>query len=287
MSSITNVEETTITSPPYQPSLPFRQPTKLGKKVVMFPVKSGNNTYQLEGFLSSVEPSHNSNISPEGVESPLSDIGIVITHPHPMLGGNYQNNVVLGVASYLTNHMHLPTLCFNFRGVGKSEGRGSWRGSYEQEDTLAAVRYLINEAPLQRRPKRVIIIGYSYGSVIGASVADMDDAIMAYAAISYPFGPLTLMLLGHLLDAAKSKKPKFFVIGDRDDFTGLARFRARIEEFPDPLESRIFVNVDHFYGGAEKQLAKELSGWINSLVFPTPTPVSLDSNNEEQKQQQS
>jgi len=36
--------------------------------------------------------------------------------------------------------------------------------------------------------KRILLVGYSYGSAIACSVADDIEQIIGYAAISYPFG---------------------------------------------------------------------------------------------------
>ncbi|EFA75687.1 hypothetical protein PPL_10740 [Heterostelium album PN500] len=245
----------------------YKKPIKVEKKLVHVPVLSEGTVYQLDGFLSYVDTEHNEN---HHNTSDLSNIGVVITHPHPMLGGNYNNNVVLGISSFLTNHLHIPTLCFNFRGVGGSQGKGSWRGSYEREDVLAAVSYLLDHAPIGHRPTRIIIVGYSYGAVIGSSVADSHQSIIGYTSVSYPFGPLTLMLLGPLLELGKSNKPKLFIQGDRDNFTGTSKYKSRTADFPHPTEVRLFENVDHFYGGREKLLAKEISKWICTTFTNLP-----------------
>eukprot|EP01133_Synstelium_polycarpum_P010576 gene10576-12303_t len=260
-------------SPPLSP--PFMRPKQIEKLKVDFPVQSDKHVYRLEGFLSHVKDTHNHNTG-NPLTAPLADLGIVLTHPHPMLGGNYQNNVVLTVSSYLTNHLHVPTLCFNFRGVGASGGKGSWRGGHEREDVLAAVNYLLHEAPLARRPTRVVIVGYSYGAVIGASVADKHDAIMAYTAISYPFGPLTIMMLGSLLEHARTQKPKLFLMGDHDNFTSLSKFKNRLKDMPGVVNFKIFEGVDHFYGGHEKTLAREVSNWILDLVKIPVTNSGMD-----------
>ena len=54
--------------------------------------------------------------TPEGVEGPFP--GVVICHPHPLFGGNMDNNVVLSVAYALVCHpaVQLP-------GGGQQRGR--------------------------------------------------------------------------------------------------------------------------------------------------------------------
>ena len=78
------------------------------------------------------------------IEGLLSDIpgnqGVVITHPHPLYGGDMHNNVVQAILNaYSANDFS--TLRFNFRGVGGSTGEYS-EGIGEQEDVGAALRYM-------------------------------------------------------------------------------------------------------------------------------------------------
>ncbi|EGC40249.1 hypothetical protein DICPUDRAFT_25367 [Dictyostelium purpureum] len=253
----------------------FIKSDSVERRGVFIPVEENKKTYKLEGLLSYVK-------SEKRTQPPefCKDLAIVLTHPHPMLGGSFRNNVVLGVADYFTTYLQIPTLCFNFRGVSKSEGSGSWFGGSERLDTLAAVNYLLslnNDVPTI---KKVLIVGYSYGSVIGSSIADEHPDILGFSAISYPFGPLTLMLLGSLLPhASNSLKPKYFLIGDSDNFTSVSTFKKRLKDFKgDKLESKIFEGVDHFYGGNEKDLAKEIAKWI--------CKVSINYSEEQQQQQQ-
>ncbi|MDH3949360.1 MAG: alpha/beta hydrolase, partial [Gammaproteobacteria bacterium] len=64
----------------------------------------------------------------------------VICHPHPLYGGSLRNKVVHILADTFTD-MGLPTLRFNFRGVGKSEGQFD-QGQGEQDDLESVVAWL-------------------------------------------------------------------------------------------------------------------------------------------------
>jgi len=50
----------------------------------------------------------------------LGNIGVVLCHPHPLYGGNINNNVIYGLAEYLSNK-GVVCLRFNFRGVNDSD----------------------------------------------------------------------------------------------------------------------------------------------------------------------
>mmetsp|Transcript_8168 Transcript_8168/g.9058 ORF Transcript_8168/g.9058 Transcript_8168/m.9058 type:complete len:227 (-) Transcript_8168:154-834(-) len=212
-------------------------------------VKIHSDEFELEGRL--YQP----------VNSIIKQIGIIVTHPMPMLGGSMHNNVVIAICRHF-GRMGFTTLRFNFRGVGKSKGAGSWFGSGERKDVINTCNFLTAKGIEQ-----IFLVGYSYGSVISCSVADEIRAVRAFAGISYPFGPLSLMLLGHLLEKANSTKPKFFIMGDNDNFTSISKFNRRLEALPDPKEQVILRGADHFYAGYEEELCQALQCWIEKLPY--------------------
>ena len=63
--------------------------------------------------------------------------GVVICHPHPLHGGNMDNNVVLALALGLVEEGFV-TLRFNFRGVSGSEGEHT-AGEMEFQEVLGAL----------------------------------------------------------------------------------------------------------------------------------------------------
>ena len=83
--------------------------------------------------------------------------GVVITHPHPLYGGNMYNNVVKALVR-IYQLAGYSTLRFNFRGVGLSKGTYG-NGIGEQEDVRAALLYLAQEGK-----QSLDLAGYSFGS---------------------------------------------------------------------------------------------------------------------------
>ena len=90
-------------------------------------------------------------------------MGAVISHPHPLMGGDMRNPVVEILAESLFAG-GLSTLRFNFRGVGMSEGVFD-EGRGEQEDVLAAVTYLERQGI-----REIVLAGYSFGAWVNAGV---------------------------------------------------------------------------------------------------------------------
>jgi len=108
------------------------------------------------------------------VESPGTAARIaafgVICHPHPLHGGTLDNKVVYILARAF-QEVGLPTLRFNFRGVGVSEGAFD-HGIGETDDTLAAVAY-----GRQRWPGTTAwLAGFSFGGAVAIRAAAKAQA---------------------------------------------------------------------------------------------------------------
>ena len=183
-----------------------------------------------------------------------SDIGIIVCHPHPQYGGTMAFPVVRILYKTFGDLGH-PSIRFNFRGVGNSDG-SSGNGEGEREDLISVCRYLLNG---EFGVKRLLIIGYSFGATIGASVTGEFDEIIGYVAISYPFS-----FIPQFIELAQVSKPKFFIIGDRDDFTTLRVFQKEYKEMPEPKDIKIFPGVDHFWNGSERILTETTIDWFNN-----------------------
>jgi len=182
-----------------------------------------------------------------------NEIGIIICHPHPGYGGTMAFPVVRMLYKAFGNLGH-PSLRFNFRGVGNSDGI-SGDGAGEREDLISVCKFLLSG---EFGVKKLLIIGYSFGATIGASVAREFDEIIGYVAISYPFS-----FIPQFISQAQVSKPKFFIIGDRDDFTTLDVFQKEYNKMPEPKDIKIFPGVDHFWSGSENILTETIIVWFN------------------------
>ncbi len=208
----------------------------------MFPIKIPYGKIMLEGIFS----------LPEGKgPSPL----LILCHPHPLYGGNMENNVVAAVCQQ-AGKKGLAWLKFNFRGVGRSGG-GFGNGIGEKEDVRAAVSFGQERAEIDGG--RIGLCGYSFGSLVAFTVAAEDPRIRAVAGISPFIEPETL-----LQDYANAK---LFVWGDRDGFLDPQKLGQQVEKLPDPKEVAVFPGVDHFWSGQEAPLAERVVAFfVKSLL---------------------
>ena len=101
-------------------------------------------------------------------------VALVCTHPWRVMGGDMNNNVPAFLASTFARLGYI-TAKFNFRGGTFS------RGTAEIEDVKAVCRHL---QQLQNPPESIILVGYSYGSMISNASVDTLDCIKGFVGIS-------------------------------------------------------------------------------------------------------
>ncbi len=162
--------------------------------------------------------------------------GVVITHPHPLYGGDMENPVVETVRLACAAK-GLSTLRFNFRGVGKSQGRHD-RGRKEQADVRAAVAYL-RETGIDT----VCLWGYSFGAWVNAKAVQKGLSVAAMVMISPPVAFMDfegIAALGSL---------RCVIAGDRDDMGPLSRIREMLSLWNPEARLESIPGADHFFSG--------------------------------------
>ena len=178
----------------------------------------------------------------EGLLHEGSDHGVVITHPHPLYGGDMKNIVVETIHKAYSSRGNT-TLRFNFRGVGGSNGNYD-DGNGEQEDVLAAFKFL-----KQRGLKRIDLAGYSFGAWVIARMAEQvpaDSVIMVSppAAMMEFESETTLPNL------------KLAVTGSRDEFAPPSLVENLVQTWNPSAAFEIIHGADHFFFGHTDKLSE-------------------------------
>ncbi len=167
----------------------------------------------------------------------------VVCHPHPQYGGDMDNPVVTFVAAALAAD-GVAALRFNFGGVGRSEGSYG-DGVAEVGDVRAAISALRAELP----DVPLAIVGYSFGSWVGALAALEDDAIARVVAIAPPVDLIDWTF------ARSLRVPYSIVVGDRDQYCTLSRL--------DPGPERVILKgADHFLAGRYTDVATAVRDFL-------------------------
>lgn len=145
----------------------------------------------------------------------------------------------------------IAALRFNFRGVGRSEGRHD-EGRGEQDDVRAAVGELVKRYP----GLPVIAGGFSFGSTMALHAGESDPRVCALFALGFP---VSTESTPGFLDACR--KPRLFVQGQRDEFGDEAAIRRFVSRQSPPWAIEIIPESDHFFTGCLDLLHEILAAW--------------------------
>ena len=171
--------------------------------------------------------------------------GVVICHPHPLFGGNMDNNVVLSLAYGLAESGFV-TLRFNFRGVGNSEGEHT-KGELEPQEALGALELL--KAWPGVDSQRIGLAGYSFGSGVVLGNPELHKKANAFALIS----PSVRALEG--TELKNNNEATFIIAGDQDKSVQSGEFIPALDAFGHPPQRHIVEGADHYWFGYEDQMA--------------------------------
>jgi len=177
------------------------------------------------------------------------DMGVVVTHPHPLYGGNMSNPVVETIADAYERKGY-STLRFNFRGVDGSHGSYD-DGRGEVADVLAAVSLLMDKGI-----RCIDLAGYSFGTWVIARVPMAPSwtgrIMMVSPPVAFMDMPASLRLPNlHLV-----------VTGDMDDIAPPDVVRLRLPGWNPAARLEIIKGADHFYGYELGELLDILSDYI-------------------------
>lgn len=164
----------------------------------------------------------------------------VVCHPHPLHGGTMHNKVVFMLARAL-QEQGMPTLRFNYRGVGRSAGNYD-DGRGETEDALSVIAW-----GRQRWPgARLVLAGFSFGALVS-----LRAALAAGAEHLISVAPPVTRLEGSV------RRPDcrwLLVQGDADELVDCREVCAWAGRFEPPPTLRVFAGGDHFFHGRLHEL---------------------------------
>ncbi|HEY3992176.1 MAG TPA: alpha/beta fold hydrolase [Ktedonobacteraceae bacterium] len=179
----------------------------------------------------------------------------LVCHPHPLGGGTMHNKVVFKVAQSLQT-LGMPTLRFNFRGVGHStgiydEGRG------EMDDVRYALEFLSHRYP----GLPVVLAGFSFGSWVGLRVSCADDRVQALIGLGTP---ARMFGIDHLEGC---HKPKLFIHGTYDELAPFELTDRWFERVPAPKSLIPVVGADHFFQDRLEEVQTMISSFIGDTLY--------------------
>jgi alpha/beta superfamily hydrolase len=165
----------------------------------------------------------------------------VVCHPHPLHGGTMDNKVATTLARTF-HELGVPTIRFNFRGVGESAGVHD-EGRGEVDDALAVAAW-----GRTRWPQAALwLSGFSFGGRIALAASSRPEAGAVARLVT--IAPAFTRFHASPAEVHAPSCPWLIVQGDADDVIPageVAEFAARIEPAP---SFELLPGVGHFFHG--------------------------------------
>lgn len=177
--------------------------------------------------------------------------GAIITHPHPLYGGDMDNTIVTTLADAYQK-AGWSTLRFNFRGTGQSQGDFD-DGIGEQEDLQGAIDFLQATGVQQ-----VQLAGYSFGAWVLACWSQQGNpqryplfmVSPPVAFIEFPIGPLPGL--------------QAVFTGRNDELAPPKHIHAHLAQWHPGATLTIIEKTDHFFGDQIEVLKQKFSQCIHT-----------------------
>lgn len=179
-----------------------------------------------------------------------SQKAVIISHPHPLHGGDMDNPVVMTVARAFFEK-GFTTLRFNFRGMGSSTGSFD-NGNGEQEDVRAAISFLADKGF-----QNISLAGYSFGSRMNAAVVSKGCRIEDHIMVSPPMAFMSFD------DIEQMPSTGLVVTGRNDEISPPGLIEKHMKRWGISPRFDIIENCDHFYSGGLRKLRILLTDYLS------------------------
>lgn len=197
-----------------------------------------------------------------------SRAAVLIANPHPLMGGNINNNVIACLAEGLAD-WNYTTLCFNYGVAAGKEATSAaslaqtmndfWETGAAPDDPLmiqdlqAARQWLADAVPLP-----LVMIGYSFGAFAVTQVARGDEAACVLIAPT---------LAQHNFPQTWEPHVPLMVAYSDNDFATPVHLTEKWTNVLGPIASpRCFSGADHFYKHQAGDLLKTIVGFLDPYV---------------------
>ncbi|MGH7118527.1 MAG: alpha/beta hydrolase [Acetobacteraceae bacterium] len=193
----------------------------------------------------------------------------LVLHPHPLHGGTMNNRIAFTL--YQTfQKLGFSVMRFNFRGVGRSQGRYDG-GVGEISDAAAALDWMQMVNP---NAGGLWIAGYSFGAFVGMQLLMRRPEISAWVSIAppanhYDFGFLAPCPCGGLL-----------LHGDADELVPEPAVAKLVEKLNTQkgvrVDYRILRGADHVLAEHVRPIVGAVEDYVTKLLAPSRMALAAD-----------
>jgi alpha/beta superfamily hydrolase len=161
----------------------------------------------------------------------------VLCHPHPRFQGTMLNKVV-HTLSRAMHDLGIPTVRFNFRGVGASEG-GYADGIGETEDALAVIDWARN----RYGANDLCLLGFSFGGMVAVRAALTARPVQLVAVAP------AAARMGAFLNGEQPDCQWLIVQGAADEVVSCEELIEWVNGLEPGPELVVLPDVGHFFHG--------------------------------------
>lgn len=180
----------------------------------------------------------------------------LVLHPHPMYGGTMNNKVTYNIFQMFARH-GFSVLRFNFRGVGRSQGKFD-EGEGELMDAATALDWL----QLQNQDSNVCWVGgFSFGAWIAMQLIMRRPEIEGFIAVSPPANMYDFSFLSPCPSGG------IIVQGDKDDVVNeesVSKLAAKLAtQKGSKVNYSMVRGADHYFRNHMDELNKLMDDYLN------------------------
>lgn len=183
----------------------------------------------------------------------------VLLHPHPQHGGTMNNKVVYALYQSFVRR-GFSVLRFNFRGVGRSQGRFD-NGQGELSDAASALDWLQGQNP---NAADCWIAGFSFGAWISMQLMMRRPEIGGFVSIAPPANFYDFSFL------APCPASGMIVHGDADELVPPAAVSKLAHKLAGQknikIDYRVVPNADHFFSQHLDALIEHVDDYLGKAL---------------------
>jgi alpha/beta superfamily hydrolase len=189
---------------------------------------------------------------PAGVAAPPAFL--VVCHPHPLHGGTMDNKVVTTLAR-TAHELSIPSIRFNYRGVGTSAGTFD-KGRGETDDALVAMAHGRSRWP----DAALWLAGFSFGGYVAlrASTASGVGEVARLVTVA----PALASNYATPRDIEVPGCPWLIVLGDADEVVDPRITLDWVGQLSPPPRLAVLPGVGHFFHGQLSALQQQVRPFL-------------------------
>jgi uncharacterized protein len=186
----------------------------------------------------------------------------LVLHPHPMHGGTMNNRITYSMFQAF-QRLGFSVMRFNFRGVGRSQGRYDG-GIGEISDAAGALDWMQAVNP---NHGGLWIAGYSFGAFIGMQLLMRRPEISGFVSVAPPANLYDFSFL------APCPASGLVILGDKDEVVPPESVDKLVQKLTNQrditIEYRPIKGANHFFNEHLEELNERLDDYLDR-VLPAP-----------------